>query len=330
MLSRVADSLYWMTRYIERAENVARFIDVNVHMTLDLPTGAVEQWDPLVATTGDHEMFAQLYGEKATHENTIKFLAFDPANPNSIVSCLRVARENARSVRQFITLEMWEQVNKFYMMVNSPTASTVAMEAPHDFFSDIMMASQLFLGITDATMSHGEGWHFCHMGRMLERADKTSRLLDVKYFMLLPSTSYVGTPYDDILWSAVLRSTSAFEMYRKKHQQIFPDRVVEFLVLDREFPRAIHNCVIAAEESLRAISGTPGGHFRNQAEKRLGKIRGELAYIQVDEIIRTGLHEFLDDLQDSLNASGQAIFDTFFALRPIDGPAAIKKGTVER
>jgi uncharacterized alpha-E superfamily protein len=325
MLSRAADSLYWMSRYIERAENVARFIDVNVHMTLDLPVGAVEQWDPLVATTGDREMFSERYGV-ATRENTIKFLAFDSANPNSIVSCLKYARENARSVRQFITLEMWEHLNKFYMMVNSSTAPLRAVESPHDFFSDIMMASQLFLGITDATMSHGEGWHFCRMARMLERADKTSRILDVKYFMLLPSVGYVGTPYDDILWSAVLRSISAFEMYRKRHQQISPDRVVDFLVLDREFPRAIRHCVVEAEDSLRAISGTPGGTFQNQAEQRLGRVRAELAYLQVSDIIREGLHEFLDNLQDRLNASGQAIFDTFFALRPIDGAVALRKG----
>jgi uncharacterized alpha-E superfamily protein len=325
MLSRVADSLCWMSRYIERAENVARFIDVNVHMTLDLPIGAVEQWDPLVATTGDHDKFIERYGA-ATRENTIRFLAFDPANPNSIVSCLRSARENARSVRQFITLEMWEHVNKFYMMVNSSTAPLRAVEAPHDFFSDIMMASHLFLGITDATMSHGEGWNFCRMACMLERADKTSRILDVKYFMLLPSLGYIGTPYDDILWGAVLRSTSAFEMYRKKHQQISPERVVDFLVLDREFPRAIHHCVIKAEESLRAISGTQGGTFQNQAEQRLGRVRAELDYIQVEEIIRAGLHEFLDSLQDDLNVSGQAIFDTFFALRPVDGQNAARQG----
>jgi uncharacterized alpha-E superfamily protein len=324
MLSRVADSLYWMSRYIERAENVARFIDVNVHLTLDLPMGAVEQWDPLVATTGDHEMFVERYGA-ATRENTIQFLAFDPGNPNSIVSSVRAARENARSVRQFITAEMWEHVNKFYMMVTSSTAPLRAVESPHDFFVDIMMASQLFIGITDATMSHGEGWNFCRMGRMLERADKTSRILDVKYFMLLPSVGYVNTPYDDILWGAVLRSISAFEMYRKKHQQISPERVVDFLVLDREFPRAIHHCAIEAEESLRAISGTPGGTFRNLAEQRLGRVRAELNYLQVEEIIRAGLHEFFDNLQDKLNAAGQAIFDTFFALRPISAPA-VKKG----
>jgi len=314
-----------MSRYIERAENVARFIDVNVHMTLDLPLGSVEQWDPLVATTGDRDVFVERY-KTANRENTIQFLAFDQSNPNSIVSSLRFARENARTVRQFITLEMWEHVNKFYMMVNSSTAPLRAVESPHDFFTDIMMASQLFLGITDATMSQGEGWNFCRLGRMLERADKTSRILDVKYFMILPTVGYVGTPYDDILWGAVLRSTSAFEMYRKKHQQISPDRVVNFLVLDREFPRAIHHCVIEAEEALRAVSGTPSGTFQNQAEQRLGRVRAELDYIQVNEIIRVGLHEFLDGVQDKLNAAGQAIFDTFFALRPIDGAVAMKKG----
>jgi len=314
MLSRVADSLYWMSRYIERAENVARFIDVNANMTLDLPLGAVAQWEPLVATTGDHAMFSERYGV-ANRENTIQFLAFDAANPNSIVSCLRAARENAQSVRQFITLEMWEQVNEFWLMVNSTASPHRAVEAPQDFFMDVMAASHLFLGITDATMSHSEGWNFCRIGRMIERADKTSRILDVKYFILLPSVGYVGTPYDDILWGAVLRSTSAFEMYRKKHQQISPERVVDFLVLDREFPRAIHHCLVEAEEALRAISGTPAGTFQNQAEQRLGRICAELNYVQVDDIIRIGLHEFLDNLQDRLNAVGQTIFDTFFALR---------------
>jgi uncharacterized alpha-E superfamily protein len=312
-----------MTRYIERAENVARFIDVNVHMMLDLPVGSVvgpvEQWDPLVATTGDQEAFSARYGT-STRENTVQFLAFDTANPNSILSCLRAARESARAVRQFITLEMWEQVNKFYLMMNAASAARRAAGAPHDFFTEIMMASQLFSGIMDATMSHGEGWNFCRLGRMLERADKTSRIMDVKYFMLLPSVSHVGTPYDDILWGAVLRSTSAFEMYRKRHQQISPERVLEFLILDREFPRAIHHCVIDAEESVRAISGTPPGTFQNSAEQQLGRVRAELDYIHVDEIVAAGLHQFLDAIQIKLNGCGNAIFETFFAMRPIDVP----------
>ena len=218
------------------------------------------------------------------------------------------------------------QLNKFYFLMHAPNAPQQAVNSPHDFFTQIMLASQLFLGITDATMSHGDGWHFCRVGRMLERGEKTSRILDVKFFMILPSISHVGTPYDDILWGAMLRSTSAFEMYRKRHQQISPERVVDFLLLDREFPRAVHHCAIEAEESLRAISGTPGGTFRNLAEQRLGRIRAELDYMNVGEVIAHGLHEFLDGLQDKLNAADSAIFDTFFALRPIAGSPMMTKG----
>ena len=322
MLSRVADSLFWMSRYIERAENVARFIDVNMHMILDLPVGSAEQWEPLVTTSGDQEQFAARYATGATKENVIQFLAFDAENPNSIISCLRVARENARSVREIISSEMWEQVNTFYLMLKAPDSLRRARESPHEFFTEIKMASHLFTGLTETTMSHAEAWHFCLVGRLLERADKTTRLLDVKYFILLPRATDVGTPIDDIQWSAVLRSASAFEMYRKRHGRIAPDRVADFLLLDREFPRAVHYCLIKAEESLHAISGTPIGTFRNPAEQRLGQLRSELGYARVADILAIGLHQFLDGLQIKLNLIGDAIFETFFALRPIGASMA--------
>jgi uncharacterized alpha-E superfamily protein len=328
MLSRVADSIFWMGRYIERAENVARFIDVNLHMILDLPVGSKEQWEPLVITSGDREQFAARYGTGATQENVIRFLAFDTENPNSIVSCLRAARENARSVREIISSEMWEQVNTFYLTVTSPGAARRAKESPHDLFTEIKMASHLFEGLTETTMSHGEGWHFCRLGRLLERADKTTRLLDVKYFILLPRLTDVGSPFDDIQWSAVLRSASGFEMYRKRHGRIAPDPIVDFLLLDREFPRAVHYCLINAEESLHAISGTPVGTFRNSAEQRLGQLRSELGYARVDDILAGGLHEFLDGLQAKLNQVGDAIFETFFALRPV-GAGAARRGEAQ-
>src|SRR5262245_27096059 len=312
MLSRVADSLYWMSRYIERAENVARFVDVNLHFMLDLPVGATEQWGPLVITTGDDVPFAQRYGT-ATREHVIQFLTFDRENPNSIVACMRAARENARSVREIISSEMWEQVNTFYLMVHDRGAAKRVREAPYEFFRDIRMASQLFEGLTDATMSHGEGWHFCRMGGLLERADKTSRILDVKYFLLLPAVSDVGTPFDDIQWAAVLRSTSAFEMYRKRYHLLTPDRIVDFLLLDREFPRSIHYCLINADESLHALSGSPLGTFCNSAEQYLGQLRAELAYARVEGIIKGGLHEFLDAFQTKLNTVGDSISSTFFA-----------------
>ncbi|MFM1770234.1 MAG: hypothetical protein RJA22_2763 [Verrucomicrobiota bacterium] len=315
MLSRVADSIYWMSRYVERAENVARFIDVNLQLMLDAPSGESQQWAPLVNTTGDHEEFARRWGE-GTQERVIHFLTFDEQNPNSILSCVRAARENARTVREIISSEMWLQLNTFYLKVTEAARNQAAALAnPHEFFTGIKNNNHLFNGITAATMTHGEPWHFFHMGRMLERADKTSRILDVKYFLLLRSASDVGTPFDDIQWAAVLRSASAFEMYRKKHGRIAPRGVVEFLLLDREFPRAIHFSLLAARDSLHRLTGTPLGTFRHAPEKLLGILCSDLAFTGVDEIIHGGLHEYLDDLQTRMNQVGAGIFDTFFALK---------------
>ncbi len=314
MLSRVADSIYWMSRQIERAENVARFVGVNLNMRLDLPPGVSEQWMPLVITTGDEQDFQERYGE-ATLASVIQFLTFDLDNPNSILCCLRAARENARGVREVISSEMWEQLNKFYLMVRDTAASARARELPEAFFADVRMASHLFVGVADATMSHGEGWNWAQLGRMIERADKTTRILDMKYFILLPSVSDVGTPYDHLQWTAVLRAASALEMYRKAYGRLEWEKVVEFLLLDRDFPRAAHHCVVKAEESLHAIAGTPLGTFGSVAERRLGQLRAHLDFAVVEDVISQGLHEQLDAIQLRLNAIGEAIFDTFFALR---------------
>lgn len=315
MLSRVAESIYWMNRYVERAENVARFIDANYHMSLDLPVGGAEQWQPLVNTTGDHELFHDRYGE-ASREKVIEFLTFDRDNPNSIYSCLRAARENARSVREYISSEMWQQLNTFYLMINDAVSRSQAQELPHQFFVDVMMASHLFGGVTENTMSHREGYHFGLLGRMLERADKTSRILDVKYYILLPSVDYVGSPFDNILWAALLRSASAFEMYRKRHGRIQPERIVDFLLLDTCFPRAVHYCLVTAEYSLRCITGSQRGSFSNRADRALGRLLAEMDYAVVDEILAAGLHEFLDSTQNRLNQVGDVVHDTFFAQLP--------------
>ena len=320
MLSRVAESIYWMSRYIERAENVARFVDVNLQLILDQPVGMQAQWEPLVATTGDDEEFEERYGETSP-ETVIKFLTFDTENPNSIISCLRAARENARSIRENISSEMWEQLNDAYLMVTE-TPEEWVMTEPHQFFTDIKVASHLFTGLTDNIMSHSEGWHFCQLGRLIERADKTSRIVDVKYFILLPSVSDVNTPFDDIQWGALLRSASAFEMYRRTHGLISPHKVVAFLLLDREFPRSVLYCLSKAEESLHAISGTPLETFSNSAEQGLGQLRSEFAYAQVDQVLRSGLHEFLDAFQTKLNDVGDDIYKTFFALRPVNGESS--------
>ncbi len=315
MLSRVAESIYWMSRYIERAENVARFVNVNLQLMLDLPVGVEAQWEPLVATTGDDAVFFERYGD-ASREEVIRFLAFDAENPNSIVSCLRAARENARSVRENISSEMWEQLNDAYLLVTN-TSEKWAMADPHEFFSSIKLASHLFMGLTDNVMSHGEGWHFCRLGRLIERADKTSRIVDVKYFILLPSIWDVDTPFDDIQWGALLHSASGFEMYRRTYGLIVPETVIAFLLLDRKFPRSVLYCLAKAEESLHAISGTPLETFSNRAEQRLGRLRAEFAYAHAEQVIASGLHEFLDSFQTKLNLVGDDIHKTFFALRPV-------------
>lgn len=315
MLSRVADSIYWMARNVERAENLARFIDVTLQLILDQPGDADSQFAPLIYATGDEELFAERYGEM-TATNVLMFLTLDRDYLNSIVSVLRAARESARSIRETISSEAWEQLNTFYHFVRDSAAGTDTNNTSPDFFDEIKQHSHLFNGITDATMSHDEGWHFLNLGRLLERADKTSRILDVKYFTLLPNVNDIGTPIDDLQWSAVLHSVSGFEAYRKRYHGITIERIVDFLVLERTFPRAIQYCVNDADNSLHAISGSAAGAFTNRAEQSLGRLRSELAYQDVRRIIDQGLHEFVDSLQSNLNEVGDAVFETFFDPQP--------------
>jgi uncharacterized alpha-E superfamily protein len=316
MLSRVADHIYWMSRYIERAENIARFIDVNLHLMLDLEIDLHQQWEPMVSITGDHEWFKEKYGE-ATQQNVLRFLTLDRDYSNSIVSCLFQARENARSIREIISSEMWEHVNEFSHFVSGSGAAGRLLYQPHDFFTQVKTYSHLYVGLSEGTFSHGEGWHFGRMGRFLERADKTSRILDVKYFILLPEMEYVGTAYDNAQWASVLKSASGLEMYRKRFHRIAPAQVANFLLFDREFPRSIQYCLNQALESIHKITGTPSGTHSNPAERLLGRLLAELNYSDIGEIFQRGLHAYLDDFQAKLNTVGDGIFNTFFALRPV-------------
>lgn len=319
MLSRVAESIYWMARYVERAENLARFIDVTLNLILDQPHGTAQQWEPLINATGDEREFAKRY-PAPTADHVIRFLSFDREYPSSIISSLSAARENARTVREAISSEAWEQLNEFYHFVREVAETGLRLDSPTEFFHKIKQHSHLFNGIVDATMSRDSGWHFANLGRLLERADKTSRILDVKYFTLLPKVQDVGTTIDDLQWSAVLRSVSGFEMFRKRYHTITVERVIEFLILDSKFPRAIRYCIANADLSLHEISGSPLGAYRNGAEQRLGRLRSELSYSDVHSIAQRGLHQFVDGLQRTLNEVGEGIHETFFAMRPIDAP----------
>jgi len=320
MLSRVAESIYWMARYVERADNVARFADVNLSLSLDLPPDIESQWLPLVHTTGDTDQFAKRF-EDANEENVLQFLTTDETYPNSILSSLSMARENARTIREIISSELWEHLNSLYLFVTNEARNGRSIESPYNFFRRIKMSCHLFAGLLDHTMSHQEAWNFARLGQMMERADKTTRILDIKYFILLPDLDDVGTPLDNVQWGALLQSASAQEMYRKQNSRISSERVAEFLLLDRFFPRSIHFCAIQMLEALHRISGAPMNTYSSPAERELGRMCSDLDYAYIEDIMEGGLHEYLDWIQNRLNDVDQKIFEQFFALAPAPEPS---------
>lgn len=311
MLSRVADSIFWMRRYTERAENVARFIDVTLNLTLGLGDHLEHQWEALVYTTGDQLLFSESY-KHVSQENVIRFLTFDESNPNSILSCLQSARENARQSREMLSSQMWEELNKFYLFVRDSRNDPRAIDSPFDFFTRVRQFGFLIDGVVSGTMSHGEAWNFGRLGAMLERADKTSRILDVKYFLLLPNIADVGTSIDISQWGMLLKSASALEMYRRRFGRLSPKLVAAFLLLDRDFPRAVRFCVSLAERSLLSITGGSSGNFSNRPEQLLGRLRAEFEFLDIEEIMNEGLHGFIDSFQGKLNDIGDAVHQMFF------------------
>ncbi|TGN19880.1 alpha-E domain-containing protein [Leptospira idonii] len=320
MLSRVAESVFWLNRYIERAENYSRFIDVNHQLSLDLNDDFPNQWMPLVHTTGDAEQFEKKY-ELATPANVIQFMTFDDENPNSIFNCLSRARENARTIRENISTSMWEVLNEFYLFVKDYRKSY--LEKPEsrgeglsvdlsEFLSYVRKNCQSFYGCSDATISHDEVWSFSLLGRFLERADKTTRILDMKYFILLPSIQDVGSTLDLLQWLSLLKSASAHEMYNRNYKRVHPTEIAEFLILDQNFPRSIVFCLQEMEESLEKVSGTKEGLPRNLAQDATTTYLNRLRSENVHSIFDKGLHEYLDDIQIELNRIGAKIVERFF------------------
>ena len=316
MLSRVADSLFWLGRYAERAENYARFIDVNFNLSIDLPPEMNEQWDPLITATGDKKLFVSLFGNNFTRENAIFFLAFDNRNFNAIISTVARARENARIVRESIPKETWEVLNQLHHYVQEAHKRKIwKKENPEDCFKQIKNSLQLLNGIAYDNIPRTEGWYFTKMGKHLERADKTSRILDVKYHFLLPSVDEVGSPLDFLHWTALLKSVSGFNAYRKVYGKINPTSIVEYLVLNRYFPRSILFCLMEAETCLREISEAKHG-YSNPPEKAIGNLRADLEFADVNDVFQFGLHEYLDQLQVRLDEILVAINELYFQIRP--------------
>jgi uncharacterized alpha-E superfamily protein len=312
LLSRVAESVYWMSRYIERVENTVRLMNVNWHLMLDLPHVQSNEWESLLYVSGDYDLFESAYDE-VTSRNVMQFMTFDSLNPNSMLSCLTAARENAQSIRDVVTPEMWEQLNTLYLMVKAYDSGARGFyENPHEFYQEMQSGILQFYGQVNANMFRGQSWGFFHLGNFLERADKTTRILDVRYFLLLPSLQEVGTALDDLQWSALLRSASSIEPFAKKYGPVEAKAIIEYLLLDPQNPRSLRYCVQRADTALRELSATPSGMYSNDAERRSGQLLSELSYLTVDEIVRIGLHECLDDLQLKMNQLHSAISERYF------------------
>jgi len=314
MLSRVANSVYWMGRYIERIENYARFMSVNINLSYDLPGVITDHWKVLLEATHDRQVYDALYGDDS-EEKIIEFITFDSLNPNSIYSMLGNARENVRTVKEVVPKEFWESINKFYLGFKNYTFNSHHDTASMmEFYDGIKQQCQFLTGMLDACLTRNEAYYFFTMGKFIERADKTSRFLDIGYFNFktVSDTRHVNSQ-DLLIWAAVLKSVSAFNMYRQQYKSLKQDNIIEFLVKDRYFPRAICHSIKKAEYALYRISGSrPQNGYRNRAEKSISELNHCIDFTETSEIMGTGLHSFLNDFQIKNNEVDSEIYKVYF------------------
>ncbi|HYP85078.1 alpha-E domain-containing protein [Variovorax sp.] len=313
MLSRTADHLYWMARYTERAENTARLLDVNYQTSLLPQSAEVAKygWQGLLSISELLPNFNSKH-DQITPEATMHFMVCDEENPSSIVSCLRAARENARAVRGALTTESWETMNTTWLDVTRMLRAGEFERDPGAFFEWVKFRSHLSRGVVLGTMLQDDAFHFARLGTFLERADNTARLVDVKFHAL--NTEFFGAAteedqeYDFYHWSAILRSVSAFEVYRKVYRDVIrPERVAELLILRPDMPRSLHACMHEVVENLAKV------HNQQSAEtlRRAGKLLADLQYSRVEEILATGLHAYLTQFLDRVNDLGGRISQDF-------------------
>jgi uncharacterized alpha-E superfamily protein len=312
MISRVAEHCFWLSRYLERAENTARMLDVNQILLLDYEVPHDQQWRPLLVVCGVYDMPGEAEAEAVQN-----YMTWESANASSIVSSISAARENARIIREVISAEMWERMNYYHLWLQSNVARQMYETSRSDFYGQIRRINQLIHGIADGTMSDGEGWEFFQLGKYLERASQTARFLDVKYHILLPTPEHVGSLADNAQWIAILTSCSGYEPFHKK-VPVSGDlgtAVAEFLVLDPRFPRSVRCCVSRCQFAAHAISGRPPGEPDNDVERQLADLTGWLNDTSIQEIIRGGLHQMLTRVVDTTHEIGNAVHRTYFDVR---------------
>ena len=324
MLSRTADHLFWMSRYTERAENTARMLNVAYETSL-LPQSADMAEESLLGLLSISELipaYTQRHGQ-VTRDGVLEFMVRDGSNPSSILSCLRAARENARAVRGALTTEVWETQNTTWLVLQRYLNEKRFDSDPGQFLEWVKHRSHVSRGVTAGTMLQDEAYHFLRLGTFLERADNTARLLDVKFHAVnsdfhgssAPSSARGRGPqeFDFYHWSAILRSVSAFEIYRKVYRDVItPERVADLLILRRDMPRSLHASLHEVMENLAAVANDQSG----ETQRKAGRLLADLRYGRIDEILATGLHAYLTQFLDRVNELGSCISRDFLVPVP--------------
>jgi uncharacterized alpha-E superfamily protein len=309
MLSRTADHLYWMARYMERAENTARMLDVNHRMSMmpQSPTQQEQTWAATLRIMGLESAFHERYHEISS-DNALEFMSFDESSPSSIRNCLKAARENAHAVRGTLTAELWETINGTWLKMRDFSRDEFMDVGVSNFFEWVKYRSHLARGVTLGTMLQDESLHFIGVGTFLERADNTARILDVKYQILLPAGEVEGGATDYHQWSALLRSVAAFEVYRRAYRDVItPERVAELLLLRVDMPRSLARCMKEVYSNLQRVRNAHSA----ETERMAGELESQLRFARVDDIVKSGLHSYTMRLLDRVHLLGNRIADDF-------------------
>jgi uncharacterized alpha-E superfamily protein len=314
MLSRVADALFWMSRYLERAEHVARLLDVCFHLEVDLGgvmSGPHElHWTTLAALL--QQPAPPKYNGAPPATVVSEWFTFDLDNPSSIMTCLSRSRLNARSIRDAINSEVWRELNTLYWQLQDADFARRARESPHEFYQAVESGSYALQGACDATMTHDIGWQFMQLGKFLERADKTLRIVDVHYHLLYEMTNPADLPVSNLQWAAVLRSCRAYEAHQRRYVgRVEPEHVVDTLLLNSEFPRSVRFSLEAAEAALTAIERAAATPQLSKPARLLGQAIGELRFCELEQVLKTDLHGFLGGILERCNQIARALNEQY-------------------
>ncbi|MEE4297028.1 MAG: alpha-E domain-containing protein [Wenzhouxiangella sp.] len=306
MLSRVAENLYWYGRYLERAEDVGRMINVNGHLMLDLPRQMSPGWLPLVRISGSQALFEEL-NDSQDERQVVRFLLAEPRHAGSVLSCLAQARENLFAARDLVPREVWEQTNDLYLLAKDQLSGVLSKRRRQEFINDMIRRCQQIIGMLADTMSHDHAWDFVLLGRYQERADMTTRILDARSAHLLSGLGD-AQPFEQLQWMSVLKSLTAYQMYRRHVRLRVKDSdVLRFLLLDPKFPRSVAFCLVAVAERLKGLPR------HDEALMVVGRLQRMLDQADMTDLIQGGLSGYLDQLQKALIEVGETIRQTWFS-----------------